>query len=296
MLLPTEPLVPLAISNTAWYYIQHKLDGIRVTFTLEGLPRTRSGKEIPNRRIRAQLIELYSQSPWRGMQLDGELLLVRAHEYCTYNESQSMIMSKNASIPGDCQWQYVVFDMVNDSMPFENRWFSLINAAYPYTSHAGGKILLVEGYKMHGRRDIINLCELICESHEGAVVRRASARYKQGRCTTKEDIAHKYVKWMRDEARVVGTVEGVLNLDTSCQRNENLVPNNKLGALIVEHPKWGRFRIGSGFDEAERESLWRERAGLLGELVTFKYRPGHIKDAPAPAIWVGRRTKEDLSS
>lgn len=293
MLLPSEPLTPIDLKERALYIVQRKVDGIRVLFNEAGIPRTRTSKPIPNATIRRELTETYSLSPWRGLPLDGELIIVHpiTREHADYNTTQSIVMSRGRVLtPADQMWMYVIFDYVSTRLPFENRWTALVNAVYPNMAFASGRMRLVDTYRVVGRQDTINICELICDSGaEGAVVRNARATYKCGRCTYKEHIAFKYVRWVRDEARVVDTVEYLINLDTSCQRNENLVPGNKLGALVVEHPKWGRFRIGSGFDESERELLWKERESLIGRWLTFKYRPSHIKDCPAPAIWVGWR-------
>jgi DNA ligase-1 len=54
------------------------------------------------------------------------------------------------------------------------------------------------------------------------------------------------------------------------------------------------FKIGSGFDDAERIRIWNERDRYLGLIVRFKYFPLGSKDKPRFPTFEGWRSKEDM--
>jgi DNA ligase-1 len=131
--------------------------------------------------------------------------------------------------------------------------------------------------------------------YEGAVVWNPFGYYKHGRATYKEQLAFKFVDWARDEALVVDFQELQGNCDTSTTKLDNMMPMNMLGALVVESAKYGRFNIGTGFSNAQRIEIWNSREVYRNKLITFKYKPGHIKYVPCPAVFVGFRNPLDLS-
>lgn len=291
MLAPTEPLRWEELDPTKSYAIQPKLDGIRCKFH-RGVPYTRSGKLIPNRELAKALTDCYLSSPYAGLDLDGELLLWSPieHKYKTFNEIQSVVMSsRRMGMVNEQDWRYMVFDY-DGPATFGMRYAALMRII----AEQHDRIQIVETWTSYvdGLRE--KSVELNNAGFEGSIIRRLDSPYKHGRVTCREGYLRKVVEWVRDEARVVSMIELRENIDTSCKRQENMFPANKLGALVVEHPRFGEFEIGTGFDAEQRQRYWREREDFLGKTLTFKYRPAHMKDKPCPAVFVGWRNKEDM--
>lgn len=75
-----------------------------------------------------------------------------------------------------------------------------------------------------------------------------------------------------------------------------LRPANTLGALVVRDVESGvEFRIGTGFDQADRDSLWRAEGGVLGRIVKYKFFPVGVKEKPRHPVFLGFRDKRDMS-
>jgi DNA ligase-1 len=113
----------------------------------------------------------------------------------------------------------------------------------------------------------------------------------------------KLKRFLDDEAVVVGMEELMHNANpaftnelghtahTSHQANQ--VPMMKLGALVVEW-KGLRFKIGTGFSDAERHNIWCNGTRNFGRVVKFKYLEVGMKDLPRHPVFLGWRDKEDM--
>jgi DNA ligase 1 len=94
------------------------------------------------------------------------------------------------------------------------------------------------------------LAEVTAAGGEGLMLRRIDAPYRPGR----SDDLLKVKAFQEGDARVVGHLPG---------RGKHA---GRLGALLVELPDGRRFRIGTGFTDAEREA-----PPPLGSRVSFKH-------------------------
>lgn len=74
-----------------------------------------------------------------------------------------------------------------------------------------------------------------------------------------------------------------------------LVPVDALGALIVRRADGVEFKIGSGFTESQRYTLWQNQEEILGKMVTYKHFEVGAKDKPRFPIFKGFRDEKDLS-
>jgi len=292
MLLPQEPLRVDDLKIGRIYYVQPKLDGIRLLIDpVDGI-FTRSGKRIPSAWLESQLWNTYLRSPWNGVALDGEIMLWNSTTqwWDPFNTIQSVVMSKTEPNGDYAQaWRFMIFDTPIERTSFVVRWDELTRRCEVGFEN---RLKLVDTIRAGKFRAEEIARGFVDRGYEGAVIRDGMGWYKHGRATYASGLIYKYVDWIRDEAEIVSFQELETNLDTSCTRVDNRVPMNTLGALIVRHPKFGRFNIGTGFSEMMRRDLWARRMWLLGSMVTFKYRPGHIKDAPCPAVFVGIRERE----
>lgn len=281
------------------YLVQPKYDGIRIKYDA-GIPRTRTGKTIPNLTIAQIMRELYAGSPFHGLDIDGELLLWNSETkwFDPFNTIQSVVMAhKRGMHKNEAQsLVYVVFDVADQRSYRErlallrerfgdgqDRW---MNRFWLSPTIGIDKSTL----KQYGQGKLLELCDqFISEGYEGAIIRRADALYKHGRATHE---LYKYVQWQRAEAVVIGMTELAINLDTSTSRAENKVPADMMGTLIVRSTEFGEFEIGTGFTVQQRKEMWTTDKPI-GRTITFKYKPAHMKDKPCPAVFVGFRGKED---
>ena len=266
-------------------YATPKLDGIRCLM-LDGEATSRSLKPIPNAYIRAKL---------RGLPpLDGELMVGESFQACT-----SGIMSED----GEPEFTYYVFDYVG-----AGNYLVRLRLAQAVQRSLGGAphVKFLYPVKINNREEL-NIYSEQClkKGYEGVMVRSADSPYKHGRATFREGFLIK-IKPMEDaEATIVGFEEQMHNANEATtnalgrtersSHKANLVPKGTLGALVVEHPKFGRFNIGTGFDDALKAKIWANRQQFLGKIVTFKYQAIGTKDKPRIPVFKGFRDARDLS-
>jgi DNA ligase-1 len=67
-----------------------------------------------------------------------------------------------------------------------------------------------------------------------------------------------------------------------------------LGAFICKTRDGVEFKIGSGFDQQDRENFWQNKSSLLGYIVKYKHFPIGVKDKPRHPIFLGFRNKMDM--
>lgn len=275
-----------------------KIDGIRFT-VVEGVAQSRSGKALPN----VHFQNLWGQdSRFEG--LDGEVV-VGLDPSCTdtsygtlFNRTQSAIMSSG----GTPEFSIHVFDDItafND--PFDRRHeLSKRKVAGINLCH----VRSVDHAILYTPAEVMKYeAEALESGYEGIMLRSPHAPYKFGRSTLKQQGLIKVKRFIDDEATVIGFE--ALERNTNPQtRNEfglakrsshkaGKILDNLLGKLIVKHPKYGTFSIGSGFDVATREYIWNNTAEYEGRLVTFKYQPHGTMDAPRAPIFKGFRHRID---
>jgi len=109
------------------------------------------------------------------------------------------------------------------------------------------------------------------QGYEGAIVRDPEGPYKEGRSTMKQGWMLKLKVFKDAEATVIGFEELLRNEDTSTNKNENMVPMGTLGALVLRN-ECGQFKVGSGFNTAQRDEIWQRRDYYIGKQITYKYQ------------------------
>ena len=92
---------------------------------------------------------------------------------------------------------------------------------------------------------------MVADGAEGLMLHKADSIYVTGR----SDALLKLKPYYDAEATVIGHTSG---------RGKY---KGKLGALIVETPEGIRFKLGTGFSDAQRENPPK-----IGSLVTYSYR------------------------
>jgi DNA ligase-1 len=147
---------------------------------------------------------------------------------------------------------------------------------------------------------------MVSTGFEGVMLRSPEGLYKFGRSTTNEGYLLKLKRFSDSEAVVIGFEEKMHNSNeaTTDERGytkrsshqENLVPMNTLGALLVRDVKTSiEFSIGSGFDDLTRKKVWDLKSAYLGQLVTYKhFELGGVKEKPRFPTFKAFRDKRDV--
>lgn len=283
-----------------------KFDGIRcITMDLPGgslqsTPVCRSLKRVPNEFIFRTVG--YNCPPG----LDGELLTYNSHAFSTNKqwvmENFHMVQSHIMRGDGEPLFKFHVFDYIdfaNLRETYEERLHRLIHKLpiYPWMN-AVLPVLCVDAQQL---RCYIDKC--LIEGYEGVCFRHPLGPYKCGRSTLRQQWLVKYKKFEDTEAVCVGVEElysnqndperNALGYQERSSHQANMVPMNTLGSLICECPA-GRFKVGTGFDQATRKRLWEVRETLIGQMVKYRHQPHGAKDLPRIPVFLGFRDPTDM--
>ena len=252
-----------------------KLDGIRVFIHHELGPVTRKLKPVPNEHIRKVL----SDPQYHG--IDGEIMLAGEG----FNSIQSAVMSHSGT-PNFEVWafDYIAHVEALDTA-FEFRLMHL-SLEFPHSN-------IIKPLKhtiipdAEAASDYASEC--IANGFEGAVFRDPQGAYKQGRSTLKQQGMIKYKEFKDAEGIVVGFEELQHNANPEerdelgyakhSDKKEGMVAADTLGALVL-NTSWGTLRVGTGFDFALRDKIWRNPNEYLNRQVTFKYQTHGMQDLP----------------
>ncbi|MDP5240640.1 DNA ligase [Uliginosibacterium sp. 31-16] len=222
--------------NPADYLVSEKLDGVRAIWDGKAL-RFRSGNPV---QAPAWFIAGLPAAP-----LDGELWAGRGSF-----ERLSGIVRKD--VPVDAEWRdvrYMIFELPEAPGDFSaraTRIRELVSEAQQPWLQAIEQFHVKDATELKQR-----MTAVVKAGGEGLMLHRADAPYLTGR----SNALLKLKSWEDAEARVVGHVPGKGRHD------------GRLGALIVERPDGRRFRVGSGFTDAQREA-----PPAIGETITYRYQ------------------------
>ncbi|MDM0013349.1 DNA ligase [Variovorax sp. J22P168] len=237
------------------YWVSEKYDGVRAYWDGRQL-RTRGGETI--------VAPAWFTAPLPATPMDGELWAGRGR----FELSVSTVRSQT---PTDAAWRemrFMVFDLPAQPGDFTAR-LAVLRRLLPITgatwivpvpqqratTHEALQALLDKTVKMGG---------------EGLILHRGASPYRAERTV---DLLK--VKPFDDaEARVVSYVEG---------RGRHA---GRMGALWVETPTGQRFKLGTGFSDAERN-----RPPPIGSWVTYRYQGTTAKGLPRFASFM--RVRED---
>jgi DNA ligase-1 len=222
--------------DPANYLVSEKLDGVRAYWDGRVL-RFRSGQPI---RAPAWFVGRLPAVP-----LDGELWLGRRRF-----DELSGIVRKDPAI--DREWRGVsfhVFELPGAPGSFEER-YARIRALVQRVGWV--QLRAVEQARVADRGSLRRrLDEVVRAGGEGLMLHRADAPYVTGR----SDALLKLKPLLDSEAVVVAHLPGR-------GRHQGV-----LGALVVRSPEGTRFRIGTGFSDAQRRD-----PPPVGASVTYAYR------------------------
>jgi len=266
----------------------YKLDGVRaIWWGKEFMSRTL--KTIPNRALQRKAAEILGNYPrW-----DGELIAGEPYAKDVYNKTIRCVMTESA--PAE-PLTFFVFDNADDSTHgFEDRLRSV--------HHIPGLVFKLMQVRVDSLFELLDFeTSAIEQGYEGLVLRHPSGSYKQGRSTFREHGMLKLKRFADAEATVIGFEELLRNENPATldergytkrsSHQDNKVPGGLLGALVCKRGN-REFRIGTGFTEAQRLEIWRNRDKYTGKLAKFKSFPVGVKDLPRHPVFLGWREEID---
>lgn len=278
-----------------------KLDGIRC-LKINGQIVSRTFKPIPNDYVRTILTRRLPDG------IDGELMLRRRADF---NEIQSAIMT----IKGAPSFEFWAFDYVKDSLdkPYSERLKDLqewYENEYPKTQIMpidmtnDVKLILPKLIETPEQLHEYEQDIVVEQGFEGVMTRTPDGPYKCGRATLKEGYLTKVVRVFRDEGTVIGFEEKMHNeneleedefgLAKRSSKKDGKVGAETLGRLTLRLESGIEFGTGTGFDDAARLEIWKNKEKYLGKKVTFEYRHLSKDDVPRFPAFVGFRHENDL--
>lgn len=264
-----------------------KLDGVRA-IVRDGVVYSRSNKPIPNKYVQTQFGHLYLNG------YDGELIVGSPTSTSVYRDTASEVMTHDKTNGAS----FFVFDHIGEpTKPYHHRR-SLIQRE-------------TDIMPTHDQRQIHNLEELLAYEenclglgYEGLILRDSNAPYKNGRSTVKEGYLLKLKRFSDFECKVIGFEERMHNGNEATtnelgrtKRSSHTIGKTgrgDLGALIVLSPDGIEFRVGTGFDDNERDHVWQHRDSYLSKLAKIKYFAIGMKDAPRHPVFLGWRDRRDV--
>jgi DNA ligase-1 len=268
------------------YYIQPKLDGHRAVWDGDDL-YSRNGKLIEGVPELTKILRRYH----RDFPLDGEIY---AHGM-GFDKITSSVR-RTVNIQENMELAYHAFDIPVKDLTFTQRYEKLSSRL---GKHTDARINLVKTLHCSVAPDPI---VFINEGYEGAMYRNSAGLYKFGKRSS--DIL-KY-KIMQDaEATVVDLVELVEHeklivpkgtpgskkyADGTYYKNGESTPKNSMGAILCKLDNGKTFEIGSGFDDATRKQIWKDRP--IGKVLTFKYQ--ELSKDGIPRFPVFLRWRQDI--
>jgi DNA ligase-1 len=227
--------------DVSGYWVSEKLDGVRAYWDGTHLV-SRGGHRI---RAPAWFVAGFPAEP-----LDGELWMGRGR----FEELSGTVRRLEPEEDAWREVRYLVFDLPTLPQPFGARLDRLGELVREANNP---RLALVEQARVQDTAALMaRLDAVVGSGGEGLMLHRGGSLYRAGRSP---DLL-KLKPYQDAEARVVGHIQG---------KGKYL---GMLGALEVEDGEGRRFRIGTGFTDAERRA-----PPPLGSRVTFQYR-GRTED------------------
>jgi DNA ligase-1 len=218
------------------YWVSEKLDGVRAYWDGHRLC-FRSGRPIA--------APAWFTTGLPAIALDGELWLGRGR----FEALSGLVRRDTVDDAGWRQIRYLIFDLPGNEGSFDQRlslMHALIDGVAPPWLQVLPQFRVADPVVLAA-----TLARVVGSGGEGLMLHRANAHWQPGR----SDALLKLTPFLDAEARVVAHLPG--------QGKHHGV----LGALEVESADGRRFRLGTGFTDAERLD-----PPPVGSLVTYRYR------------------------
>ena len=259
-----EPQVPALLLaqhysekfSVAEYLVSEKLDGVRAYWDGKHL-RFRSGRVIQ--------APTWVIAPLPAHPLDGELWMGR-------RSFERLSAAVRRDVPVDDEWKAIVYHLY-ELPDGEGSFSARIDTLKSITARIAVPWLQVLPQERVSDAAALKkrLAAVTRAGGEGLMLHRADAAWQTGR----SDVLLKMKPQHDTEAVVVAHVPGKGKYE------------GMLGALIVETPEGRRFRLGTGFTDAQRHA-----PPPVGSLVTYRYRDVTANGVPRFASFLRARERE----
>ncbi len=237
----TEP--PAMMLASSWdgrqdvadYWVSEKLDGVRARWDGRVL-WTRGGHRIA--------APAWFTAGWPAQPIDGELWIGRQR----FDEASALVRALQVDDAGWRRMRFMAFDLPGHGGAFGQRLARLqavINATRSPWLQAIEQQRVPDAAALQAR-----LQAVVAAGGEGLMLHHHDGRYLAGRSPH----LFKLKPWEDAEARVVAHIPGKGKYQ------------GMLGALLVEREDGTRFRLGSGFKDAQRAD-----PPPIGAQVTYRY-------------------------
>jgi DNA ligase-1 len=235
-------LPPLMLANI--YRDEIPLTEYRVSEKLDGMRGYWDGHRLVSRGGEIIHAPQWFTAGWPNVPLDGELWIARGR----FAQTVSIVRKQT---PGDAEWRqihFMVFDLPAHPGVFDERDAALqqivARVGQPWLQH-------VVQLRISDHDALQAMLErIVAQGGEGLMLHRGASLYRAER----NDDLLKLKPFQDAEARVVAHLPGKGKY------------TGMLGALQVETPEGLRFRLGSGFSDAERRT-----PPAPGSWVSYRY-------------------------
>jgi DNA ligase-1 len=240
------------------YWVSEKLDGVRAFW---------DGKRLISRQGYVFSAPQWFTADFPDDPLDGELWIARG----TFEQLSSTVRQLT---PDDGSWRrvtYQVFDMPVLDYTFDQRLQKLqalvAKESSPY-------IHVIDQFKVANEDALlVELQRVVTLGGEGLMLHRGNSLYHAGR----SDDVLKLKTYEDAEAVVIAHLPGKGKYQ------------GMMGSLLVETPTGLRFKLGSGFRDAERAN-----PPPIGSVITYKHFGVTRKNTPRFASFL--RIRSDMAS
>lgn len=284
------------VANKLPLFAQPKYDGIRM-MVRDGTAFTRAIKEIRSKQIQ--------DWTWKHRDIlegiDGEVICGEPTAPDCYRRTSSSVMSYYKPD----EFKFYVFDKWDNTGPYIHRKNTIAkiadSAIYEIVITPSVFIQTMEQLQEYEQ-------DMISEGHEGVILRSPWALYKEGRGSPIQCELIKMKRFIDTEAVITdfhelmhnnneATIDNLGRTERSSHK-EGLIPMNTLGAVEAvgywEDGTSYNVRIGTGFDEVQRQEVWDRRHTHIGKIVKFKYFGSGMKESPRFPVFIGFRDESDI--
>jgi len=186
-----------------------------------------------------------------SLELDGELYL----HGMDFSDIHSIVGRTVNLHPEHEQMEYHIFDIVSNEPQYKRhqRLDKLKSIIKP-------PLKIVPTYGAVSLEDVMQMYDhILSQGYEGIIVRHIDSIYQRKRSRYVMKFKPKKDDWYR----IVGYKEEV-SIDG--------IPKGRLGSLECQGNDIDTFFVGSGLTDDLRETLWRERESLIGNLCHVQYQ------------------------
>jgi DNA ligase-1 len=240
--------------------------------------------------------------------LDGELVV--GLPYCETPEDDVFNRTTGPvrRADGKPDFKFYVFDDFRKPLDsYNKRWLSQVTE-FPEI-HVIPHVVILEQRICKNKQEVLDAeAEFVLQGYEGAIVRRLTAPYKEGRATLREEFVFKRKPVADDEAEIMGFYEQQENLNEKVTNElglskrsghaENKVGKNTLGGFVLRSALWkDTFNCGTiiGGTTEFREEVWQNQDKYLGRTIKYKYQAIGSIDKPRQPIMKGFRDASDMT-